>query len=143
MAFNSKQKGSRHERAVSELIRGYGWEARRMPLSGSIPGLKSDINSPNLPLFLECKNVEGVGKQFLDWFKKTTDNCGSKTPVVVWTKNKEQIYAFLLFTDLLGFVKRAELTGSLINPKLPKPVKLKKNDLSEGLRFSKSNQTGR
>src|SRR3990167_3264816 len=102
-----KEKGRRHELDIAQLLREFGWKASRTPLSGGIEGWKGDITAPDFSLFIEAKNVEGIGKQFLDWYKKAKDQAGSKIPTIVWTKNHEQIYAFLLFTDLLGILKKA------------------------------------
>lgn len=141
MAFHAKAKGSRHERNVAELLRGYGWQAKRTPLSGGIEGWKQDVTSPDCPLFIECKNVENVGKQFIDWYSKVAKECGYKTPVVVWTRNREQIYAFLLFTDLLSFVKLSQGNAGVNNLTIKKPARFKKTDMTEDLPFPKNSST--
>ena len=58
---SKKQKGTRLEKEVAkrmnEVLREYGVNAKRMPMSGAIEGFKSDIFI-NLPVSIECKNSE-------------------------------------------------------------------------------------
>lgn len=43
MPNRSKQKGDRAERAIVELLRSFGLDAYRVPLSGAVNGFKDDI----------------------------------------------------------------------------------------------------
>lgn len=43
MPNRSKQKGDRAERAIVDLLRSFGLEAYRVPLSGAVNGFKDDI----------------------------------------------------------------------------------------------------
>lgn len=43
MPNSSRDKGSRAERAIVELLRAHGLDAYRIPLSGAVTGFKSDI----------------------------------------------------------------------------------------------------
>jgi hypothetical protein len=43
MPNNSRRKGDRAERQIVELLRAFGFDAFRVPLSGAASGFKSDI----------------------------------------------------------------------------------------------------
>ena len=126
--INPRSKGKRFEYIVRDLVRGFGFEASRTPMSGAIEGWKGDITSKDLPLFLECKNCET--SHFLEWFHKAEEQCQSKAPVIVYTKNHEQIYAFLLFSDLMQFIVKH-------NQELSSKAKTEE---SQDLEFSKKKQ---
>lgn len=73
MPNRSKQKGDRAERAVVEFLRSYGFEAYRVPLSGSANGFKSDIELrlANQVLKLESK-VQSTGfSRIYKWLEKS------------------------------------------------------------------------
>lgn len=142
-ARSRKQKGSRLEREFAELIRGYGLDplAKRMPLSGAFsdPRMKADILT-NLPFHFELKNQETWKP--LEYFKQASETCGAKIPVVVMSRNREQLYTFMLATDFLKIIKYAIIGGYMGEPKIKVPKKPRKADLSKGLPFSKANQIG-
>lgn len=98
--------------------------------------MKGDIVSNDFPLFVEAKNTEKT--QFAEWYHKAETQCGGKPPVIVWTRNKEQVFAFLSFSDLLILMR-----GSTpVKEKFTKPQKTKRLSLEEtrDLPFSKLNQ---
>jgi Holliday junction resolvase len=115
MLKNPKSKGNRHERHVAELLRGYGFDAKRTPMSGAIDWMKGDITSRDFPFFIEAKNTEKT--KFLEWYKKAEDQSGAMPPIIVWTSNNENIYCFLLFTDMLSLMTG----GAMIKEKIKKP----------------------
>ena len=43
MGIFSRNKGNREERAIVNLHKGHGFEAKRVPLSGSMDGYKGDL----------------------------------------------------------------------------------------------------
>lgn len=129
-----KNKGSRHERDVAEILRFYGFTAQRTPMSGAIENFKGDITT-NAPLFIECKNTEKT--HFLEWYKKAEDQSGSHPPVIVWTCNRNDIYAFLKFSDFMDLI-----THAIKPPKVKKEKKTMIDD-TESFLFSKSKQARR
>lgn len=131
MIKHAKQKGARHERDVAEILRVYGFEAQRTPLSGAIDFMKGDITT-NAPFFIECKNTEKT--KFLEWYKKAEDQAGIKTPIIVWTSNRQDIYVFLKFTEFMDMI-----THAIHPPKVKKEKKTKPDDTSN-FAFSKSFQ---
>jgi len=124
---SKKAKGSRLEREWAELLRGYGLDkiARRMPLSGAFdtPSMKADIFT-SLPIHFEVKNQESWSP--LEYWKQANGVCGARTPVVVMSRNREQIYVFLLGSDFLRILQSSMIGGYMGKPKLPKPEKPKK-----------------
>ena len=143
---SKKQKGSRLEREWAELLRGYeiDKQARRMPLSGAFdtPSMKADIFT-SLPIHFEVKNQENWSP--LEYWKQANETCGVRTPVVVMSRNREQIYTFLLGSDFLTILKFALIGGYMGKEKIQKPVKQKKLSLEEtsGLQFAKVKMLGR
>lgn len=132
-----KDKGSRHERNVAEILRFYGFEAQRTPLSGAIDNWKGDITT-TFPFFIECKNTEKT--KMLEWFKKADDQSGTLPPVIVWTCNNNDIYAFLRFTDFIdAVVNKPQALKSRLN----KPKKQKREEVDDNLAFSKTKQARR
>jgi hypothetical protein len=141
--LHPKDKGSRFERTVSEILRGYGFkDARRTPLSGAIKGidnLSGDITSKSWPFFTEVKCTEKPN--FLKYYKKAESESGAKPPIIIWTKNREQIYCFLLLSDLINIM----LKGFIMKEKYKKPEKPKRLSLEEtsGLKWSKAKMLGK
>lgn len=134
-----QQKGKRFEYHIRDLIRGYGFDCQRSPMSGAIHFLKGDLLSKDFPYFSELKNTEKT--DFIGWYKKANDQSGSKPPIIIWTKNREEPYCFLLFSDFMNL-----LTGGItIKQKIKKPEKTKKLSLDEtsNLKFSKKHQVRR
>ena len=105
MLRRPKEKGRRLELQIAEILREYGYkDAHRQPLSGGIDFLKGDINSKQFPFFVEVKNCETWHP--LEWYRKSASETIAKPPVIVMSKNNEDIYAFLRFTDLLDIMKK-------------------------------------
>lgn len=131
--MNQRNKGKRGEYHVRDLLRGFGYKAERTPLSGGIPTWKGDITT-NFPFFVEVKNVEKT--QFAEWYHKAEQQAGALPPIIVWTRNHEDIFCFLRFSDFL-----MRLSGKTSMP-IRKPEKTKKLSLDDTskLKFSKKNQ---
>ena len=140
---SAKAKGSRLEREWASLLRGYGLDinAKRMPMSGAIRDsrFKADIIT-TLPLHFELKNEERWSP--LEYFRQACSVCEEKTPVVVMSRNREQLYVFMLGTDWLRILQAAIKGGYTGRIALPKTDKKKKFSLEEGanLEFSKMKQ---
>ena len=143
---SKKQKGSRLEREFASLLREYGLDkqAKRMPLSGAFdsPSMKADILT-SLPVHFELKNQENW--QPLAYWKQANETCGARTPVVIMSRNREQMYTFLLTTDFLTLLKHAIAGGYMGKPKIEKQSKTKKLSLEETshLQFAKIKMLGK
>jgi hypothetical protein len=136
--INIHNKGKRGEYVVRDLIRGFGWEARRTPMSGAIDGWKGDITAKDFPFFVEVKNTEKT--TFLPWFKKAEDQSMGKPPIIAWVSHG-QVYCFGLLSDVMMIMK----TGASPIVKFPKAKRIKQStDESDSkLMFSKTYQVRR
>jgi hypothetical protein len=131
--FKSVAKGKRLEYLTRDILRQFGYKANRNPMSGALEWLKGDVSS-TFPFFIECKNVEK--SKFMEWYAKAKLESGPKPPMIIWTRNGEDVYCFTNFTDLLKII-----TESAIEP-IQKIKKYKKQGIEETaqLQFSKKKQ---
>ena len=129
-------KGKRGEYQVRDILKEFGYEAHRTVMSGATPWHKGDIES-NFPFFIEVKNTEKT--KFSEWYHKAKQQSGIQPPIIMWTRNNEDMFCFIKLTDFLLAIQ-----GKTAQP-LPKPSKSKKIGLEEssGLMFSKAAQTHR
>ena len=102
MTINSKQKGSRNEREVAEIIRKYGFEARRSAQYCGNTGEAADITT-NLPYHIEVKHQERL--EIDKWWEQATHDCGEKTPILVFRKNKQKWRVVMDFEKFLELNK--------------------------------------
>ena len=113
MSINAKQKGNRFERAVAKIINKMFDNAntKRTPLSGGMD-FKGDIICLNPDSIIsrfsiECKNQEKA--QVWKWLAQARNDCERyKEPLLVFTKNHEDIYAALPFDNFLNILKELE-----------------------------------
>src|SRR3990167_6497765 len=103
-----KEKGRRAELAWAKMIVDAGLDpnAKRMPLSGAVKGLDSDIWT-KLPFMFELKNQESWKP--LEYYRQANDanpNKGRYRTVVIMTKNHEGYYAFLSVEDFRSEERR-------------------------------------
>ena len=98
-----KAKGSRLEHKVAALYRHYDIDkdAKRMPLSGAIPGLKGDIFKPADKLFVdECKNQEKV--KLWEWWEQTKSQAkGLQKPVLHVSGNYREVLTIMKVDDYM------------------------------------------
>ncbi len=109
-----RQKGQEFERQISQDLRQSGLDknARRMPASGAIEDLKSDIIT-DLPIHLECKrqeawNVDSFYQQAVSGKKQ------HEIPIVVMKKNNKNAMALLSWKDLIYLMQLAKESGSFV-----------------------------
>jgi hypothetical protein len=111
---SKKQKGTRLEKEVAkrinEVLREYGVQAKRMPMSGAIEGFKSDIFI-NLPVSIECKNSEKWNVP--EYWDQASSQAGlGKMPILVMSRNYcNEPLAVIRFEDLLTFMAYALESG--------------------------------
>ena len=129
-------KGKRAEYHTRDMLRGFGYSAERNPMSGAISWLKGDIRT-NLPFFIEVKNTEKT--QFAEWYHKAEQQSSAYPPMIVWTRNQEDMFCFLRFSD---FLMALNGKSSQIIKKPEKPQKMGLEETSK-LRFSKLSQVHR
>lgn len=107
----SQAKGKNFERAVAKLISdALNIQFRRTPSPERWKADKGDGAAPMWQKTIahdfmwEMKNREAWA--ILDWYKKAKTDCGNskQIPVVVATKNHEDSYAFLAFSDFLNIL---------------------------------------
>ncbi|HEC64621.1 hypothetical protein LCGC14_0615090 [marine sediment metagenome] len=108
-----KQKGSKAERQFAQLLVDTGLDqyAKRMPLSGAVKGLDTDIMT-KLPLAIEVKAQETWKP--LEYYKQAdmaNPNRGRLTTIVAMTKNREPFYIFLTADDFLTILDYAVQGG--------------------------------
>jgi len=106
-------KGREFEYLVSKKLREAGFNAKRMPRSGAIDGLDSDLLIPELPIVWELKKQETwkVG----EYMKQAIDSSEStgKMPVVVMGRNNlKDPYVVLELSNFIWLLQLAKETGS-------------------------------
>ena len=98
MTINSKQKGSRSEREVAEIIRKHGFEARRSAQYCGNTGDAPDITT-NLPYHIEVKHQETL--RIDEWWEPATRDAKDNTPILVFRKNKQKWRVVMDFEKFL------------------------------------------
>lgn len=100
MPNRSKQKGSRAERGIVDLLRSYGLEAYRVPLSGSAIGYKSDveIRLSNQRFALESKVRSKGFSRIYQWL--------SNSDLVVVKADRQPPVAIIRLKDLADLIAR-------------------------------------
>lgn len=105
--MNSRAKGCRGERALRDLLRAEGYEARRgKQYSGdeSAP----DVICPSLPdIHWEAKWCENT--HLHDWIAQAERDCGHKMPIVVHKRNHGKPIASMPFSVLADIIRRSDL----------------------------------
>ena len=104
-AQGKRQKGSRLERKVAELIRRFDLDknAKRMVLSGGDWAFRGDINTI-LPFTFECKSQEKM--KFWEWWQQAEDQAKPmKPPVLVHSSNYRPIIVSMKIETFLDILK--------------------------------------
>lgn len=114
-ARSAKAKGTRLEQFIAKSLRSAGLdkEAKRMPMSGSIEGFKSDIYT-SLPFTIEAKNQETWSPlAYMEQASRDADVNG-KMPVVVMSKNRlPDPLVMMRFSDWILILQRAFIENKL------------------------------
>ena len=106
---NPSSKGSKAEREFAQMLVDAGLDkyAKRMLRSGAIKGFDTDIKT-KLPFAFEIKAQETWKP--LEYYKQAdlaNPNRGRLRTVVIMTKNREDMYAFLEVNDFLELIDYA------------------------------------
>ena len=106
---SAKKKGTRLEKQIAKSLRDSGLDkqAKRMPMSGSIPGFKSDIFT-KLPLIIEAKNQEKWKPvEYMKQAERDAD-LQNKMPVVIMSRNNfPNPYVMMKMSDWILIMQRA------------------------------------
>lgn len=112
---SAKAKGTRLEKDIAKELRrsGLDKEAKRMPMSGSIEGFKSDIFT-KLPFIIEAKNQERwQPDQYMQQADRDAKVQG-KMPVVIMSKNRmSDPYVMMKMSDWIYILQRAFIENKL------------------------------
>jgi hypothetical protein len=107
------EKGRSLELDIAKDLRDHKLDpwAKRMPRSGAIEGLRSDIYT-ELPIRIECKRQEKWKPE--EYYQQAVDSARpTEIPVVVMMKNEGVPMTLLSWNDFLGFMEWAKLGGWL------------------------------
>lgn len=97
VGINGKQKGKRGELELAEILRGYGYDARR---GQQYCGASGDADVIGLPgIHIECKRVESLNIEKA--MEQARHDAGDKMPVVMHRKNGKK---WLVTMDLDNFM---------------------------------------
>lgn len=110
---SAKAKGLRLEKLIAKILResGLDKQAKKQPRSGAFEGFEGDIFT-SLPYHFEAKNHEKWKP--LEYYQQATSDCPQgKLPIVVMSRNREDMFAFLRFTDLVQIMQLAQEHGTL------------------------------
>jgi len=99
-----REKGRRAELKYAKIWRQIDPDAKRMPLSGAIDGLREDIFT-YLPFHIEVRKRERV--RFWAWWNELREKCKYKTPLLGITGNHREELIVLRFRDFVSFLKEA------------------------------------
>lgn len=102
------KKGRDFELSVAKKLRLAGFStAKRMPRSGAIEGLQSDLLVPELPFVWELKNQQKWDiKSYMDQVRSNAEQTG-KMPVLVAKKNNEVPLVMMELNDWINIIQRA------------------------------------
>lgn len=96
----SRTKGRSGEQEVARLFRAAGYDCERVPNSGGLR-LKGDLYG-NVPAHIEVKRTERL--ELWRALRQAEDECGDKTPVLVFRRSRSPWYAAVPLDYLLGLM---------------------------------------
>ncbi len=109
------RKGRDFELLVAKKLREAGFDAKRMPRSGAIDGLDSDLFIPELPIVWELKKQE-IWK--VESYMRQADDSSTgtgKIPVVVMGKNgMSDPLVVLNLSNFIWLLQLAKETGNFV-----------------------------
>lgn len=100
--MNSRQKGARGERELAELLRSYGYEARR---GQQYSGANGDADVTGVDGFhIECKRVEQLNI-YKAMEQSERDAREGEIPIVCHRKDRKGWLVTIRFDDFMGVIK--------------------------------------
>lgn len=112
---SKKAKGVRLELKIARALRSSGLdkEAKKMPMSGSMEGFKSDIFT-KLPFIIEAKNQESWSPaKYMEQAERDAEISG-KMPVVVMSKNRlADPFVMMKMSDWIYVLQRAFIENKM------------------------------
>jgi Holliday junction resolvase len=100
--MNSRQKGARGERELAELLRAYGYEARR---GQQYSGANGDADVVGIDGFhIECKRVEQLNI-YKAMEQSERDAREGEIPIVCHRKDRKGWLVTIRFDDFMGVIK--------------------------------------
>ena len=100
--MNSRQKGARGERELAELLRSYGYEARR---GQQYSGANGDADVTGVDGFhIECKRVEQLNI-YKAMEQSERDAREGEIPIVCHRKDRKGWLVTIKFDDFMGVIK--------------------------------------
>lgn len=109
------RKGRDFELLVAKQLREAGFKkATRMPRSGAVDGLDSDLHVPELPIVFECKKQETWSIPAYMQQAEGNAQATSKMPVVIVSKNNlPDPYVVTKLSDFIVLLQRAFIENKL------------------------------
>lgn len=100
--MNSRQKGARGERELAELLRAYGYDARR---GQQYSGANGDADVTGIDGFhIECKRVEQLNI-YKAMEQSERDAREGEIPIVCHRKDRKGWLVTIRFDDFMGVIK--------------------------------------
>jgi hypothetical protein len=100
--INSKQKGKRGELEFRDVLRSFGYSARRgQQFRGGEDS--PDINCPELPFHFECKLVQRLNLRLA--YNQARRDCGLSRPIVAHRENRGEWMVTMSARDFFEIVK--------------------------------------
>lgn len=100
--MNSRQKGARGERELAELLRAYGYDARR---GQQYSGANGDADVTGIDGFhIECKRVEQLNI-YKAMEQSERDAREGEIPIVCHRKDRKRWLVTIRFDDFMGVIK--------------------------------------
>lgn len=100
--MNSREKGAAGERELAQILRAYGFEARR---GQQFSGANGDPDVVGMPgVHIECKRVEKLNL-YEAMAQSINDARIGETPVVMHRKNREEWLVTMRLGDFIKFYK--------------------------------------
>lgn len=102
---NSRNKGAAGERELANILKGYGFEARR---GQQYSGANGDADVVGLPgIHIECKRVEKLN--LYNAMKQSNDNArDGEIPAVFHRRNREKWLVTMSLDDFMKIYKVSE-----------------------------------
>lgn len=97
--MNSKEKGARFERTVANMLKEYGYEARRTAQYCGNTGDASDVvGLPNI--HIECKHYKDTAFKY-EWLEQAQRDAKEGLPVVIHKTNGHPVIVTMAFDDFM------------------------------------------